>query len=894
MFTPGKHTLETIDSRLSAWDDPERCRLLIKSFPGLFLLTDTNCDIVMSNQPIDDPPLSTAIGHRLESIVSPAHRDAIVDASQAALERGEICQLDVQIGTSAHAPWYRTVLFAVSENGVVGGVAVAGVDITSLKTAEEQRRASENRYRMLAECSSDVIVRCGVESTIHYASPVCASVMGYSQAEMAGRGLLDFVHSEDLAIAQEVFNGLHDGDKACRSEFRLRHRDGHSVFIELTGRRIQPGGSRPPEYICSLRDISRRLATVLAHRQSEERYRSMIQSSPMGMHLYEVDDQDRLILIDANPAADSILGICHRELVGRTLEEAFPPLKDTEIPDRYRRAALHGERFDSDRVEYAESQVRGVFDVHAFQSGPRRVTVLFLDVTDRYLAGEAIRESECKFREIAELLPIGVYECDASGQLVYVNKRLMDYFGVTAEDLNVGMGILDIFSAEDRSRAGTNLRRLLAGGRIGRNEYLVQRKDGTKFPARFHSTPIIRNDTVCGVRGVLQDITLDKQREQESLRAQKLESVGLLAGGIAHDFNNLLTGILGNVVLAAQDFPDHDERAKLLKCAEQAIERARTLTSQLLTFSAGGEPIRRQTDVRSLLNNAISHAARGTGIHVEVGALPETIPRIAVDPVQIGQVIHNLVRNARDAMPDGGSVKVSVGTETNASGTPVVTIAIRDSGPGIDSEVLPHIFDPYFTTRDGQLGLGLAAAYSIVKKHDGSISVTSDPGAGTVFTIELPAESPVSPGVRATPSRTADQIARRVLVMDDEDIIRDLARRILSRHGWQVVCVSDGQAAINRFIEARDGQEPFDVVVLDLTVPGGMGGKDTIVRLRELDPGVRAIVCSGYSNDPVLASYDRHGFVGIVAKPYRPDELVRAVHNALELGPETPATRKVD
>lgn len=880
MFTPGGHTTDAVEAQFSSWDSPDRWRLLVQDFPGLLLVVDTEGRILVSNYHSRELPHAPASGRSLWPAISNRFRDQIEEAVAVVQATGDIRQLEFQLSGPETAPWFSATLGPVREDGRIMAVALACSDITRYKRQEAERQASESRYRLLAESSTDIVLRSTIDGTLNYISPACQAIVGYSQAELVGQNAFDYVHPDDVGTVRALIAELHDAGDQRRLEFRVQHRTDGLRWVEATVRRVHTDRDNAPELICSVRDISRRHATLEALRESEARYRSVIEGSPMGMHFYEVNDLDDLIFVGANRAADLQLDIAHQKLIGKPILEAFPGLAETDIPQNYLRVALHGGDYHIEQSRYEDTVIKGIYEVHAFQSTPRRLSVMFLDVTDVRMAIDAIRESEEKFREIAELLPVGVYETDRDGRVTYVNNQTMAYFGLTEKDLNDGYSILDIFSAEDRIRAGRNLRRLLTGGRTSCNDYLVLRKDGTKFPARFHSTCIARDGNLCGIRGVMHDISEEKRREAEAIRSQKLASVGVLAGGIAHDFNNLLTGILGNVTLAAHDLPVGDERLQRLLDAERAVDRARVLTSQLLTFAAGGDPVKKQADLRGLLESAVLRTAQGMHIDVDLH-IPEQLPPIEVDAEQMGQVMHNLLKNAGEAMPDGGTVVVSISTGEGQGGVPTVVIALEDEGCGIEADVLPHIFDPYYTTKEGRLGLGLATAYSIIAKHGGHITVDSEAGKGAAFTIEIPSlQSVDKPPRRADIPPRAVSI-KKILVMDDESFICDLTTRILKRHGWKVECVADGHEAIRSYRAALGSDEPFDLVILDLTVPNGLGGKDTIAELRAIDPGVRAIVCSGYSNDPVLANYQNYGFAGIVAKPYRPDELIRVAHDVL-------------
>jgi CheY-like chemotaxis protein len=383
-------------------------------------------------------------------------------------------------------------------------------------------------------------------------------------------------------------------------------------------------------------------------------------------------------------------------------------------------------------------------------------------------------------------------------------------------------------------------------------------------------------------------VTEHERLEQELVRATKLESVGILAGGIAHDFNNILTAVMGNIALASLDTDANTEAGRSLRQAERATLRARDLTQQLLTFAKGGEPVRTSVQLDAIVREMTTFTLHGSSVRAEFEIASDLWPAEA-DKGQIGRVVQNLVINAVQAMPDGGTIKVKLLNERVpglASSTLVpgdyVQIAISDTGTGIKPEHVSRIFDPYFTTKQTGSGLGLAAVYSIVSKHRGSIDVQSALGQGTTFRIWLPATATLP--AHAGPAAKHDQpvkLGGRLLFMDDEEPIRQMAAFLLRRFGFEVVCVNDGADAVAKFRAAKADGKPFTLVIMDLTVPGGIGGREAISELRKIDPDVRAIVSSGYSSDPVLANYRSHGFAGVAAKPYDVTELARVLREVM-------------
>jgi signal transduction histidine kinase/ActR/RegA family two-component response regulator len=385
-----------------------------------------------------------------------------------------------------------------------------------------------------------------------------------------------------------------------------------------------------------------------------------------------------------------------------------------------------------------------------------------------------------------------------------------------------------------------------------------------------------------------EEIAARERVEQELLRTQKLESLGVVAGGIAHDFNNILAALQGAVSLAKIYSEPLGKAFRKLEEAEKAIARATDLTSQLLTFSKGGAPVRKPGPISAVVRDCSGFALRGSNVKCEFD-LPPDLWTVEFDEGQISQVINNIVINADNAMPDGGIIRISAenaellaGSHLPLSCGKYVKICVEDQGIGIPVEHLHRIFDPYFTTKQKGHGLGLATAHSIIKRHGGLMTASSEFGTGTTIMIYLPAtekevtEEPLWP-VEAVPGQG------KILVMDDEKSVRDMAEEMLSAIGYSVTVAEDGREAIELFTRGADSGVPFDVVILDLTVAGGMGGKATLAKLREIDPKVKAVVSSGYCNDPIMSEFQRHGFDGVLPKPYNLKELSHVLAYLLPL-----------
>ena len=416
---------------------------------------------------------------------------------------------------------------------------------------------------------------------------------------------------------------------------------------------------------------------------------------------------------------------------------------------------------------------------------------------------------------------------------------------------------------------------------------LVGRKGATCFVEGCCIPVREANSELIGTVLVLRDVTVRQRFEQELQRASRLESVGILAGGIAHDFNNILTAIMGNVTLALLDAEALSKTEHYLREAERATVRARDLTQQLLTFAKGGDPVRAAVLLPEIITEVAQFALHGSRVKCEFD-LPAGLWLADADKGQLGQVVQNLVINATQAMPEGGTIRISACNETatidsHRSLVPgdYVHISVADTGTGIRADYLAKIFDPYFTTKQQGSGLGLTTVYSIIKKHSGHIEVESELGRGTTFHFWLPALREQQLDLPEQQKATRSPLKGRVLFMDDEEPIIQMASTLLQRLGFEVEVTRDGAETVQKFEAAHAAGRPFDLVVMDLTVPGGMGGREAIEQLRRIDPGVKAIVSSGYSSDPVLANYRAYGFRGMVAKPYKIDDFTRVLREVM-------------
>jgi len=502
------------------------------------------------------------------------------------------------------------------------------------------------------------------------------------------------------------------------------------------------------------------------------------------------------------------------------------------------------------------------------------------EICDRIEAEASVRESEARLQALLNAMPDLMFRMSNDGEFLDYQAPSAERLAFPPEEF-LGKRVHDLFPEEFAAFTMIHLERALETNVTQVYEYELPVLTGEvrSFEARMIAAG--PEEVVVIVR----DVTEQRKLEAEIQKIETLESVGILAGGIAHDFNNILAAILGNISLAKMLLPPGAKAYIKLEEAEKASYRARELTAQLLTFSMGGTPVRKTASISILLRESAGFALRGSNVTIDF-SIAEDLSQVDVDQGQIGQVISNLVINADQAMPEGGTIELSaenVIVEADQRLTlpngRYVRISLRDEGTGIPEEHLPRIFEPYFTTKQTGSGLGLAVCYSVVQGHEGRITAESRLGEGTTFHIYLPAsleevEEGEQPALPAVPGHG------KILVMDDEDAIQVMADGMLQEMGYEVRVAANGEQAIEMYGDALQAGEPFEVVIMDLTIPGGMGGKEAVKELRQLDPALKAIVSSGYSNDPIMSNFREYGFDAALAKPYGASELSAAIQKA--------------
>ena len=654
---------------------------------------------------------------------------------------------------------------------------------------------------------------------------------------------------------------------------------------------------------------------VLVRRQlsklsdAEMRIRTIIEGILDGM--ITVDEPGTIRSM--NRAAEKMFGCVKNEMIGHNFTKLVPKAYATELDSEPTLTAWNdfAKRTGTTALAVGQTRRNTTFPIEISLSemvldGKTLYVAMIRDVTERKRFEQEIASEKENLAVTLRSIGDGVITTDVQGKIIMINNAAETLTGWSSAEA-VGQPLKTVFKISIDLAAQARAQR--DGYRTEAHSILLSLPDSATLISRDSSerlveqvaSPIRDNkNEVAGVVLVFRDITERQRSEGERRKAEALEQLGLLAGGIAHDFNNLLTAIIGNISLASLLLPPNNEMTGRLNDAKNASLRARDLAQQLLTFARGGSPIKKMASIGRLIQDTVSFSLRGSHSRSEF-ALGADLWQAEIDAGQISQVIANLVVNADQAMPSGGTLHVSCEnyrhSNINGSSSVIdlppgnyVRVSITDEGVGIPERYLKRIFDPYFTTKPKGNGLGLASTYSIIKNHQGLITVQSEINVGSTFTIYLPAAVRASAAEEKQRS-TTDPITGhgRVLIVDDEEAIRDLVEFTLSHLGYSVSTAATALAGVDLYRQQLEAGERFDLVILDLTLPGGMGGKEALKHLIEIDADVNAIVSSGYATDATMSRYQDFGFRGVIAKPYEATELGRIVHDAIEASREKTA-----
>jgi PAS domain S-box-containing protein len=812
---------------------------------------------------------------------------------------------------------------------VLAVVAVATWMRLAFMRQTSELRESEERFRALFENSIEGVYESAPDGGFRRVNPAMARILGLSSPAEVLRIAPDRTAGIYVVPGrrQEFFRQLGSRDHVENFESEIYRPDKSRVWISENVRAIRDGQGKLVRLQGFVTDITARKQASAALQASEERFRVLFEHSPVGIieydyrevlewferlrlsgvtdletwmtqHPAELETHGRTRVVGANSAMLRLVGV-------RTMQEGVANLGrffTGEVFNARRRIFLalwHGRHEAEGEMSFnaADGQSRRVYYRWWLPSiGGRpmydRAQLAMVDITAAKSAETALAAERERLSVTLRAMTEGVATTDRHGMVQFMNDAAGELTGwLPAAAIGRPIGEVFVFGAEKAERALSALvADALAADRAVDlpTQTLLRPREGK--PRRIDGRCAPMHDLsgrAIGVVLVIRDVTDRSRLEEELLRASKLESIGVLAGGIAHDFNNLLAIVMGNLTIALLDEKVSAAGSKWLREAERGALRARELTQQLLTFAKGGEPLRMAVLLPDVIREAAEFALHGSTARCEFDVAPDLRPA-DVDKSQIGQVIQNLVINAVQAMTGGGVIKVSLRNDSlpaEAAGRlpagDYLRIEIADTGKGIAPEQLGHIFEPFFTTKEHGTGLGLATVYSVIQRHHGFITVESTVGKGTTFRMWLPAarsEPPASPQ-SASPF---EPLRGRVLFMDDEEPIRIMTKTLLERLGLEPTMTAEGGEAVREYAIAQVDGRKYDLVIMDLTVPGAMSGADAMREILKIDPNARGIVSSGYHSDPVMANYRAYGFRGMVPKPYRLGDFARTIREVMQ------------
>ncbi len=771
----------------------------------------------------------------------------------------------------------------IDVQGNVTGIVISFKDITEKNKIEKLLEESEKKFRELFDSSTLGIFRSIPEGRFLDLNPAAAKMFGYDSIEEMLQSVTDISTQiyADPKDREKIIEALKSGNGYGVFETNFRRKDG-SILVGNLHIRLREDEQGKKYFEGFVEDITEK-------KLAEENFYRIFENTPEWITITTYEEGRYLIV---NKAFEETFGYANNEVKGKTVKDIGIYL---DYSDRERIKSILDQNYSISNLEIKLRKKNNeiITCLVSFERIIYKNMICLIsigrDITERIIWEEELAKEKERLAVTLRSIGDGVITTDIDGKITLMNRVAENLTGWKFEEA-LRKDLDDIFvivDADTKKRRESPFRKVLNTNMISEIESntLLLSKDGTEKLIADSGSPIKDKDSrVIGVVIVFRDITQRKKIENELQKMQKIESIGVLAGGLAHDFNNILTSIIGSIELALIK-DDLEHKNKYLQLADSAALRAKGITQQLLTFSKGGEPIKKVSSIENVVKNSSSFASSGSNCEVVISS-EENLWETEIDEDQISQVIQNMVLNSIQAMPEGGKIKIDLYNyellEKDNQGLhgKYVAIKISDTGCGIEKDIIDKIFDPYFTTKKTGSGLGLAVSYSIIKKHYGFIEVFSEIGKGTDFIIYLPAvqsESQKEKEVKVIRQKGKGYI----LIMDDEEDIRNILCDILVYLGYEVDSTSNGYEALEKYKNAFHSNKPYDLVIMDLTIPGGLGGKETIIKLLDFDPGAKAIVSSGYSNDPVMAEYRKYGFLAAINKPYRLEEVKKTLKSIL-------------
>ncbi|MBN1356221.1 PAS domain S-box protein [bacterium] len=748
-------------------------------------------------------------------------------------------------------------------------------DVSHVWKSEMHLRQSKAMAEVMLAANQNIAILVDTDAKIITLNESTARAMGDTVENLIGKCAYDCFPPDVRKVRYAM------GQQAIRTQKIVRFVDRHggrsfdSIIYPIRNERDEV-----VQLAIFSNDITEQEQAKENLKRSEEQTRALINATADYAILVDRDGA----FLSLNKRTAEILGKPMEELIGKRAFDCFPsPVAENrrtmfEKVLRTREPAYYEEKL-ADRT-----LMNSIYPVYDDDGEVISVAIYSTNITSQIEKQRALEESEEKYRNVIENSNDGICIIH-NREIRFINSRMQDMLEYSLHDV-IGRDFTGFFPPEERPRVERYYREYFHWGRIKfQFESILSHRNGSRIEVEVNVMPLtLQNQEM--TLAFVRDITERKQYQAEIMKSQKLESLGILAGGIAHDFNNILTAIQGYVSVLKRRPVDDDSSAAVLETIERVACQAGDLTQQLLIFARGGAPVRRTESIGNLVVDLTEFSLRGSNVKAEFDIRGDLWP-VDIDKAQFNQVINNLVINAVQAMPEGGRIQVTAENRLIGPGEiPVlnpgkyIQIQFVDSGHGIPGDIQSKVFDPFFTTKQSGSGLGLTIVYSIIRKHGGHVMLQSDPGEGAAVIMFLPA-SDAAPVPDDTKPRDIEGGHERILLMDDDAMVRAVVEIMSSDLGYRIDSAQDGSEAIRMYQKAMGDGDPYRIVIMDLTVSGGMGGVEAMRILKGCDPAIRAIVSSGYSNDPVLADYARYGFLDYIAKPYNIKDLASKLRSVI-------------
>ncbi len=765
---------------------------------------------------------------------------------------------------------------------------------------------SDSYIQDLINSISDPIIVIDRDRLVGMVNDSFLVMQGASREDVIGKTCFSVLHNTTapcrLPIGECPYIKVFESGKAATVTHRHFKKNKEEVICELTASPIRDKNGNIVRMIEMLRDVTEDRRLQEETRESAQFLASVLEGIGEGVVVmdreYRILTANKGYLNQVRRKRDDVIGRHCYEVSHHFDSHCLDHGHDCPVS----RVFENGSPGEAIHVHYNEQNEKVYVECHAYpirdaSGAVARAIETVNNITSRVRLEQKLKESEEKYRDLYDNAPDGYYSLAGNGLIVEVNHTFLELLGYCREEVVGKMFIEDLLSKESIDICLAKFPEFKRSGKIMNIEITMMRKNRSLLPVMMNATAVFdRAGNFLMSRSVIRDITERKKTDEEKrklqqqlFQSQKLEALGTLAGGIAHDFNNLLASILGYASLAKADLRESDPVHQHVSIIETASLRASELTQQLLAFAKGGKYDPKPNDVNAIVREVAALLSRtmDKNISIEVSAGKEVRPALC-DAGQVQQAILNICINGRDAMPQGGTLSIKtenvhldikdVQFYVDVPPGDYVLVIIGDTGLGMDRETREHIFDPFFTTKSKGTGLGLSLVYGIINKHNGFVQVHTEPGKGSTFMVYLPACMTDEQCARKKESRDLRRGSELVLVVDDEVMITDLAREILRRYGYNVLTAAGGDEAVGLY---KQRSTEIAAVVLDMVMPG-MDGREVFKRLREINPGVKVIVSSGYSHDRDADDLLKQGAAGFVQKPYRIQELVKVVGKVIE------------